>query len=101
MNTCPKCNTPLPSYQGRGRPPSYCSVGCRRAAEFELRRINNRLERLEDELDSAKHDRWRLHDCLGRSQDERVRDIEKAIADAELRLRALLGGEGCAETSND
>lgn len=48
---------------GRGRPPLYCSVGCRRASEYEIRRLSRRLERLED-----------MQDALGR---------ESALLEAE------------------
>jgi hypothetical protein len=41
-----KCGKPL-SKPATGRPPSYCSTTCRRATEFEIRRCERRLERLE------------------------------------------------------
>jgi len=40
-----------------GRPPVYCSAGCRRAIEYDVRRISRRLESLErkrDELEVEK-----------------------------------------------
>jgi hypothetical protein len=33
---CQACGGPLPPYQGRGRPPAYCSKRCRRRAERRL-----------------------------------------------------------------
>ena len=47
--TCP-CGQPLTRAAGAGRPAKYCSTACRRAAEFEIRRIYKLLARLEDRL---------------------------------------------------
>ena len=70
---CLKCRKPL-KPTGVGRPPSYCSTGCRRAAEYELRRIQRHLERLEAQRESPFF----------------VKDTERAIAALEARLRTLL-----------
>jgi hypothetical protein len=35
---------------GVGRPRAYCSEGCRRAAEYELRRVERAIEKVEAEL---------------------------------------------------
>jgi hypothetical protein len=50
-----KCGTPL-SKPPTGRPPSYCSRTCRRAAEFEIRRCERRLERLEGKASDLRID---------------------------------------------
>ena len=63
---CLKCRKPLESH-GRRPAADYCSTGCRRAAEFELRRIQRHLERLEAQRESpffaripnAPSPRWR------------------------------------------
>ena len=34
MRTCAACGEPLPPSTGRGRPPAYCNVLCRRNAEY-------------------------------------------------------------------
>ena len=73
---CLKCRTPL-TPTAAGRPPSYCSTGCRRAAEYELRRIQRHLERLEGRRDLPFF----------------AKEIECAIAELEARLRTLLAGE--------
>jgi hypothetical protein len=70
---CVKCERPL-KPTGVGRPPSYCSTGCRRAAEYELRRIQRHLERLEAQRESRFF----------------AKDTERAIAALEVRLRTLL-----------
>ena len=49
-------------------------TGCRRAAEYELRRIQRHLERLEAQRESPFF----------------VKDTERAIAALEARLRTLL-----------
>lgn len=45
--TCLKCGDPLPVQDGPGRPRTYCSEGCRRAAEYELRRLERRITNVE------------------------------------------------------
>lgn len=45
---CLKCGARLPHGPG-GRPRTYCSVGCRRAAEYEIRRTSRQLEELQKE----------------------------------------------------
>lgn len=44
---CPKCDRPLepPDAQG-GRPRRWCSAGCQRSGEAEMRRINHVLRHL-------------------------------------------------------
>jgi predicted nucleic acid-binding Zn ribbon protein len=46
---CVKCARPVVS-SGVGRPRAYCSEGCRRAAEYELRRVERAIEKVEAEL---------------------------------------------------
>jgi hypothetical protein len=47
---CPIDARPL-ANPSTGRPPTFCSVACRRVAESELRRITTRLGRLEEDRD--------------------------------------------------
>ena len=42
---CPECGSLLPSGKTTGRPATYCSAVCRRAAEFGLRRAQVLLTR--------------------------------------------------------
>jgi hypothetical protein len=70
---CVKCERPL-KPTGGGRPPTYCSTGCRRAAEYELRRIQRHLERLEAQRESPLF----------------AEGAEHAIGELEARLRILL-----------
>jgi hypothetical protein len=45
---CPKCGTPLePPGDSGGRPRRWCSPGCQRSGEAEMRRINSLLKHLE------------------------------------------------------
>jgi hypothetical protein len=37
-----------------GRPPTYCSQRCRRASEFEIRRIDKRIGDLETQLSDRR-----------------------------------------------
>lgn len=89
MKLCIKCCKPL-EKPATGRPPSYCSTACRRAAEYELKRLQRHLERLETEGEELRHSRIKLGDWLGRSHRQQVNDNRKAIARAEERLRDLL-----------
>lgn len=87
MSTCIKCGAALQEQTGRGRPALYCGRACRRAAELEIRRINNRLSGLEDQLMRA-----RLPGCLVLTP---IADIEAELGRQETRLRQLLAaGEG-------
>jgi predicted nucleic acid-binding Zn ribbon protein len=72
---CLVCRAPLERPE-MGRPPSYCSTGCRRAAEYELRRLQRRLQVLEDQ---AARERILGNAVLaGR--------VESEVKRAELRL---------------
>jgi hypothetical protein len=52
---CAKCGGEL-VQQETGRPSRYCSKACRRAAEYELRRIQRRLEDLEVSESNARRE---------------------------------------------
>jgi sugar-specific transcriptional regulator TrmB len=78
-----------------GRPPSYCSAPCRRLAEYEIRRLDRRLGRYEDQLREELADRNEAShwvDNLGRTRTQRLNDLRKWIAADESRLRELAGG---------
>jgi hypothetical protein len=88
--TCKKCGTVLTGKAGAGRPAIYCSSGCRRAVELEVRRLQSHLIRLETEAEACRRDRSGLMDVYGASTQERASDIAHEIQRAEARLRALL-----------
>ncbi len=94
MADCLKCGAPLPAPPATGRPPVYCGPGCRRAVEYEVRRITRRLEHNEDELQRLER---RLAVPLTPYQSKTiVNDVEvvrRQLAEDEARLAALLGGE--------
>ena len=52
--TCIKCHEPL-RQPATGHPRWYCSPACRRSGEFEIRRIQQRLQKLEDMLVDQRH----------------------------------------------
>lgn len=79
---CIKCGAAI-EQPATGRPRAYCSTGCRRAAEKEIIRLNDRLATLEKLAMNA-----RLGYGLATSADARA--IEAEILRAESRLRALL-----------
>jgi hypothetical protein len=83
---CVKCGTGL-TRPATGRPPRYCSVTCRRAAEFELRRVQRRLESLEreeQELRAGRHF-W----LSGEHMRERLDFVRAEIDRLEARMREL------------
>jgi hypothetical protein len=95
LTECVKCGTEL-SVPETGRPPRYCSKGCRRAAEYEIRRLQRHLEDLE-----LRERSWRQDaDGVGISHGGGKGRIEKhlewhraEIARVERRVRDLLEPE--------
>ncbi len=87
---CAVCSKKFPT-SSKGK--KYCSEGCRRIAEFEIRRINRRLERLEDRRADEEMDVLapvHYNDMLGRSPEERLHTIETQIKAEKTRLAALV-----------
>jgi hypothetical protein len=71
-------------------------VACRRAREFEVRRLNKRLGQLESRRDDESElvDAPTTYcDMYGRAAAERLAAVEKLIARAQSRLKALLGAD--------
>lgn len=92
--TCAKCGSPMQRPEGAGRPPTYCSETCRRLIEYEIRRIDRRLAKYEDQLREEHADRnapdaW--IDNLGRTRTQRLSDLRKWIREDEQRLAHLTG----------
>jgi hypothetical protein len=100
---CRKCGVALAERTGAGRPPWYCSVGCRRSAEYELRRAQTAVEAVEKDIR-----RHREHvaiepvyglDCCGRRSDAVARHLaflEEERVRLEARMRELLDDAGDA-----
>ena len=53
VRNCKFCRREIPD-QERGRPAAYCGEACRRAAEMEIRRVNERLAALEARLSECR-----------------------------------------------
>jgi|GEM_PF-2549145 len=91
---CPECGSPMPAAKGTGRPATYCTPVCRRAAEFALRRAQVLLTRAQRaEQDAA------LHVATGgsyRAEDDAARLTFWRSEVTRLRgeIRALLAGAG-------
>jgi hypothetical protein len=89
-----KCGRPLKAPSGAGRPPSYCSVACRRSAELEVRRLQKHLERLEQErIELGGYHSIDMRDHRGRTLEQGREDNGRAIVELEARLAALLEAE--------
>ncbi|KPC79535.1 hypothetical protein ADK82_25745 [Streptomyces sp. NRRL S-4] len=69
---------------GPGRPSSYCSNACRRAAEYELRRIQRALEGVEEQIRACRFG-WN-----GRSMQRDYPKFEEERQRLEARLLELL-----------
>lgn len=90
---CRKCGRDLAKPR-TGRPPRWCSTGCRRAAEYEITRLQRRLQSLEDEREKRRGEKDDgARDWLGRTHAEQARALEEGVREAEERLRALLDAE--------
>jgi hypothetical protein len=89
-NTCVKCGNPLEKPK-TGRPPSYCSSACRRSAEYELRRLQKHIEKLETrKIELSVTSNCTITDWHGRDHPQQLADCVKNIAELETRLRLLL-----------
>lgn len=77
---CAKCGATLRAKAGPGRPRRFCSPVCKRAADYELRRVQRALERIESRTRS-----YRVDGLTGLA--ERL-DVERLRL--EERLRELL-----------
>ena len=87
---CVKCGRAV-EQPPTGRPRSYCSTACRRTAEFEIRRLVRRIERLDTDLEHLRGVRDDgIPDVYGHSPKKRRSLMAEGIKEAEARLRALL-----------
>ncbi len=83
-NTCRKCGGPVDQTGGRGRPRAYCSTGCRRAAEREIRRADRAIEQMEDRA------RWA---AINNQPAKQLAKYDTERLRLEERLRHLLDDE--------
>lgn len=80
---CLYCGGPIPNRRHLGRPKVWCSVRCRRLAEYEVRRLNRRLEHLENEAAAAR--------AYSRTWErKRIAFLEKQITECTTRLGRLI-----------
>jgi len=86
MQNCVKCKQPIGESKSVGRKKVYCSVACRRAAELEIRRINDRITGLERIAENYRLKIFVL-DLYGKEE-----DILAELDRQESRLKELLAG---------
>lgn len=88
---CRKCGTPL-STPLTGRPPAYCSVGCRRAAEYERKRLQRHLEQLEVQRNHLRQQilEGGLDRVQRRYREKQLEAVQTLIVEHEARLHMLL-----------
>lgn len=92
-SSCVKCGADLPDPGEKGgRPARYCGETCRRAAEFEIRRIQTELQRLLRLLNDARIEG--ADPLFGElpQQKARVAILQKLIDEGEQRLTLLVTG---------
>jgi hypothetical protein len=83
-STCRKCGADLPARPpGAGRPREYCGTGCRRAAEYEIRRLNSAIEVMEKALRDCRVG-WNFRG------DHDVPRYREELERLETRMRNLL-----------
>jgi hypothetical protein len=83
---CPKCGTPLePPGTPGGRPRRWCSPGCQRSGEAQMRRINLVLKRME--LDKARQQRY----GPGSHRDAAILQLDAVIAEWQKAYDRLAG----------
>jgi hypothetical protein len=93
---CRKCGAALAGRAGAGRPASYCSKGCRRAAEYELRRVQDALAAVEKRaMEHREHVALAPHfglNCCGRGEAvvRHLEWLEEERVRLEQRMRVLL-----------
>lgn len=93
---CRKCGRRLPRAEGPGRPPRWCSTGCRRSAEYAVKRLNRRIERLEVRLDDDRgppNEKDAFGMGIGPKRSERHEETRATIRELEARLAELLEDE--------
>ena len=100
MTNCPKCGNDLPQQEGAGRPARYCSDACKRAAGYEMTRLNRRLQGIEDRL-SMEREEYAVKvatqtkywvENYGASFQCRIDAIQEELNLAEKRLLDLCSG---------
>jgi hypothetical protein len=89
MKRCVKCNGIIERQSATGRPASYCSTSCRRAAEIEIARITKRIAEYEERLNSAKRCRHNTPDGEGLRPGELIIALTEQISEDEARLKKL------------
>ncbi len=80
MQHCPRCGRVIQTPSGAGRPATYCSPGCRRAAEYEIRRIDDHLTKLESRLSALRL----INERTGWEDDPALLEAEIAVQRARL-----------------
>ena len=92
---CANCGNKLSAPARIGRPRTFCGEACKRAAGYEVTRINRRLEKLEQELSDERittthSDCAQYTDVYGRLPAQRIDAYEQEITRTRGRLLALL-----------
>lgn len=82
--SCPTCGGRVVQRQGAGRPRTYCSVPCRRAAEAKRRRLEARVAFLDRRLVMRREQAAAKAHFAGHQRAIEALEDELAIAEAAL-----------------
>ena len=88
-SNCVKCGAPLRRLAAGGRPAKFCSIACRRAAEYELRRIQTGLERIEERQEHIRIYGAESAFCFPLDPAEALARLQGERSRYEVRLREL------------
>lgn len=96
---CVRCGNAFEQTSGRGRPKRYCSTSCRRAAEFEIKRVNRHLGAAEFRLAHWQERLEQIRRGVGAlgteaNAEEQIEFVERRVAELNERLEALLAQSG-------
>jgi hypothetical protein len=89
--TCRTCGEPLVAAS-TGRPPAYCSVPCRKAAEYALRRSQGLLKRAEMRAQDAALAVHLAGEWQRGSVKKRLEFWQAEVERLQVALRELLAG---------
>jgi hypothetical protein len=93
--TCPECSGPMPTAKSSGRPPTYCSPACRRAAEYAIRRAQVLLTRAQRaEQDAGMRMALEATDWHRKDATAKLTYWRGEVERLRMSLRDLLAGVG-------
>lgn len=98
--TCPECSGTMPEAKPTGRPATYCSPACRRAAEYAIRRAQVLLTRAQRaEQDAGMKMALETTDWHRKDAAAKLSYWRDEVARLRASLRELLAGVGSEDAA--